>query len=230
MSGASAQGDLKVCLVTGSYPPAHCGIGDYTQHLREALTPLCGRPWLVTTAGAEADDRMKTVPGWNCRGVRQATTEIATLAPALVHMQYPGKLYGHRPEPCLLPRFSRRRPWLTTLHEFRIAHPLRKAAVLSLAFSSTGLIFTCASERDHLTRRFPRLRRRSCVIPVGGAIPVAEPRDREAVRRRFDLNPADLVVCHFGLVQPNKGVEALLDAYTEKQKELFDKKGGKNGA
>ena len=212
MSEAGRRDELRTCLVTGSYPPAHCGIGDYARHLRDALTPLCGQPWLLTTAGAEADDRTKTVTGWNRRGVREATKELATLAPALVHMQYPGKLYGHRPEPCLLPRLSRRRPWLTTLHEYRIAHPLRKVAVLSLALSSTGLIFPCASERNYLTRRFPKLRRRSCVIPVGGAIPVVEPGDREAWRGRFGFGPAALVACHFGIVQSNKGVEALLDA------------------
>jgi hypothetical protein len=30
-------GKLKVLAVTGSYPPMHCGVGDYTQRLTQAL-------------------------------------------------------------------------------------------------------------------------------------------------------------------------------------------------
>ena len=205
----------SVCLVSASYPPAHCGIGDYTQRLRHSLAPLLGSPWLITTHGATADDRMTTVPAWDLGGVGQTLRTLADLSPDVVHMQYPGKPYGHRPDPCLLPLLHRMqqrgRPWLTTLHECRIAHPLRKAAVLALALPSDGLIFTCKSERDFVTRRLPLLRQRSCVIPVGGAIPVDSTLPREECRRRLGFDDSHLVACHFGIVQPNKGVEALLD-------------------
>lgn len=216
---ASSPGELTVCFVSASYPPASCGIGDYTWHLRRGVERVWGRPWLLTTAGLRGDDRTRVIPDWTWRSLKPAVQRLTTLAPRLVHMQYPGKLYGHRPDPCLLPYLFRLRrprvPWLVTLHEFHVSHPLRKAAVLALVVPATGVIFTSPVEHRYLTAMVPGLVDRSCVIPIGSNIPVVSCPDPEEVRRRWGFGSNALVACHFGIVQPNKGMDVLLAAMAE---------------
>jgi glycosyltransferase involved in cell wall biosynthesis len=210
-------------MVTGAYPPLRppkggttsclpCGIGDYTQRLCDAL-----REQNVDVGVWTRDD-------WTWNDVKRLATDIAATQPDLVHMQYPGKGYGHRLAPTFFPHIWRRQgngaPLVVTLHEFRIAHPLRKFAALHLIRPADALIVPAWCERQSLTRFWKKAP--IAVIPPGSNIPVQPmtPERRREIRASWNVKGDDVLFCHFGFIQRNKGFPRLLNALAEAQKQL----------
>jgi glycosyltransferase involved in cell wall biosynthesis len=159
---------------------------EYVLRLAAALQELGVR---VTLARGERNGRLSA-----CAVAVQARA----LRPDIVHVQYPMARYGSSLMPHRVAQLPRCRT-VVTLHEFSQAHLLRRIA--GLAFSrADALVFTNAFERAAFGRWYPWSRGRSHVIPIGSNIPwlIAQgPRDRNEV-------------CYFGLIRPDKGLEAFL--------------------
>ena len=179
-------------MVTGSYPPEVCGVGDYTSCLAEALR----------TAGVDVD--VLTGQDWNAGKVSQLVQRVKSYRADIVHLQYPTVGFGHSLGPHLL---STMLPVVTTIHELTQAHLLRKLSLYWFSLRSRKIIFTTEAERDFAIRWCPWIAGKDALIAVGSNIPVA---DRTGER--------DNVIGHFGLIRPMKGLEqviemaALLDA------------------
>ena len=154
----------------------------------------------------------------------------------LVHIQYPMEGWGNSTMPGLLPGFLRRIPpyrrakLVTTFHEWRSMHPLRKVSVVPLALSSDGVLFASNHER-HAFQKSPYYKLRlvkppTRVIPVGVNLTVPElhPEDVLAVRNELLYRggvEVDVLLGYFGFVyaskQPGKmlrTLKALLDRGT----------------
>lgn len=194
-------------MVTGAYPPVPCGIGDYTQRLCDALREQ------------NVDVTVWTRDHWTWNNVKRLAADIAATQPDLVHVQYPGRGYGHRIAPTFFPPVWRRHggsaPLVVTLHEFRIAHPLRKLAALHLLRAANALIVPAWCERQSLMRFWNKSP--IAVIPPGSNVPVLPlpPERRQELRAAWNVKDDDLLLCHFGFVQRNKGFTRLLKAYEE---------------
>ncbi len=192
-----------VALVAGSWPPMRCGIGDYSHELARALRET-GRSVTVVASPR----------GWSCARMPSLAFRIARENPRLVHIQYPTIGYGRRLGPQLLLLLLRAAGLrtITTLHEFRATHPLRRAACLPFVYLSDFLIFTNVQEQDAVARLWPGpLRagfiRRSAVIPVGSNIPApngAEPAPNGGA-----------YAAYFGLFYPGKNVELAVEAFAK---------------
>ncbi len=186
---------MKIALVTGSYPPDTCGVGDYTSRLAHALEYL----------GAEI--RLIRHESWHLRHVSRILTSIRAQNPDLVHIQYPTAGFRMHLTPQML---SLAMPCVVTIHEFSEAHVLRQLSLYPYFLRSRHVIFTTPFERDFALRRAPWISRRSSVIPVGSAIMIG---------RRDQRDPLEIV--YFGLYRPKKGIEEVLDlALLVKQRNL----------
>ncbi|MBI2783128.1 MAG: glycosyltransferase [Gammaproteobacteria bacterium] len=163
-----------------------CGVLDYALRLAAALQESGVR---VTIAHGERKGRLS---------VRAVAAQARALRPDIVHVQYPMARYGSSLMPHWLAQLPRCRT-VVTLHEFSRAHLLRRIA--GLAFSrADALVFTNAFERAAFGHWYPWSRGRGHVIPIGSNIPwlsAREARDRDEV-------------CYFGLIRPEKGLEAFL--------------------
>ncbi|MCS6862942.1 MAG: glycosyltransferase family 4 protein [Abditibacteriales bacterium] len=209
---------MKVAMVTGAYPPVPCGIGDYTQRLCNALREqnVDVTVWTLNAARRGAE--------WTWGAVKRIAAEIAAAQPDLVHMQYPGKGYGHRLAPTFLPHVWRRKgngaPLVVTLHEFRIAHPLRKCAALNLIRAADALIVPAWCEQQSLMRFWKKSP--IAVIPPSANIPVqpVTPERRRERRTAWNVKDDDVLLCHFGFVQRNKGFTRLLNAFEEAHRKV----------
>ncbi len=203
---------MKIAMVTGAYPPVPCGIGDYTQRLCDALREQNVK---VTVWTRDA---------WTWNNVRRLAEDLAATQPDLVHMQYPGKGYGHRLAPTFFPQVWRHKgigaPLVVTLHEFRIAHPLRKLAALNLIRAADALIVPAWCERQRLTRFWKKSP--IVVIPPGSHVPVLPlpPERRQELRAAWNVKDDDVLFCHFGFVQRNKGFTRLLNAFEEAHEKI----------
>lgn len=180
---------MHVAFVS-SVPPAACGVADYTAHLVEALA----RKGILTSV----------IQGehWGLWSLGELWRRVNDVRPDILHIQYPTVAYGSGLGPlALIWRAARTVPVAVTVHEFSQAHPLRRIAVMGLASGAHHVVFTNPFERGALTKWLPQVWSRSSVVPIGSNIPFTEPTPGRNV---FE-------VAYFGLIRPNKGLEAFLD-------------------
>jgi len=212
---------MKVLLITGSFPPMRCGVGDYTGHLAEALAAHGGVEVGVLTSRAaqtNGDSRNRIFPvvgEWGPREFPKIMAVLRRWKPDGVHIQYPTQGYAGRRVASLLPGLCHlagfrvvqtwheydltRRPWLWFLAQFPV---------------SGGVVVV----RPHFLEKMAPLLRRTLrnkawsFIPNASSIPAVTltATDREAVRTKYGRAPSELIV-YFGFMYPKKGVERLFE-------------------
>jgi glycosyltransferase involved in cell wall biosynthesis len=214
MSGESI---LRVALLTGSYPPEPCGVGDYTGHLLRHLTARAGlsmEAWVGTSWPGEATPQVRPVldPSWRTtlRNLRHALREFQ---PHIVHVQYPTQGYGRRFLPWILPLLLRLRGTriIATWHEY-FAEWLPRALPSALAASAVIVVRPGYQERLRITTRLALGRSRIHLVPNASAIPrvVHDQQSREELRARAGCGSRRLIA-YFGFAYPAKGVHQLFD-------------------
>ncbi|MBC8102953.1 MAG: glycosyltransferase family 4 protein [Cytophagales bacterium] len=199
-----------VVLLTGSFPPRLCGVGDYTFHLARHLTAQ-GVPVAVWTRRGETEPRPGVFPviaGWDGAGVRDLVRRLRVARPAVVHLQYERGLFeGSTVVTTLLPELLRGIgvPLVTTFHSLdgpRSWGRAHRVALLPLLIQSDSIV-VCSSRQEKGLCRIPGIGRKVRRIAVGTGI---EPVVGE--RQRKSDGPIRLV--YFGFVWRRRGIETLL--------------------
>jgi len=178
---------MRIVMVTGSYPPKACGVGDYTNSLVGALS----------SSGCDVD--VLTERSFKLFNAGNLAKEIAAKKPDIVHIQYPTSGYGSDLGPQMLSVLVR--GCVITLHEVSQVNLLRRLSLYPFSMRSSRLIFTNIYEQDCAEKYAPWLAQRTSVIPIGSAIQFSSsehPRDSKEI-------------VHFGLIRPNKGIEEVLN-------------------
>lgn len=234
---------LDILFVTGEYPPAIGGVGDYTQQLGRALCAREHQVSVLTTSVASAEPRadeprvLRLDAGWGWRGAMSAARTVARLAPTIVHIQYQTGAYGMHPAINLLPwrlRRLRSRPAIVvTAHDLRLPYLLPKADRLRtwittrLFADADALVVTNTADADalqagaspsrELYRPARTLHTPITRIPIGSNIAPDPPPcyDRAAWRQRLDVGDDEVLVAYFGLLSRTKGVLPLLAALAQ---------------
>lgn len=178
---------MKVAMLTGSYPPIACGIGDYTSKLASALT----------AEGIEVDIYSAKID-WSLLKTKQLARRISATKPDIVHIQYPGTGYGHKLGPQALSLLLK--PCVVTLHEISQVHLLRRVSLYPFAFGAERMIFTSDFEMNYSVKFAPWLANRSLVIPIGSFISTPS----ESGKKDLDE------IVSFGLIRANKGIEQVI--------------------
>lgn len=177
-----------VLLVSGSWPPQACGVGDYSQVLSEQLASA---GIAVKRFGSDRFSQLYAP---------SIIEEIERTDCDVIHIQYPTAGYGRSLTPSAIARRIRGRPVVVTLHEYAVFKPYRRAWFSSFARHCAARIFTTGEERALFEQRFPRRRGIDTIIEIGSNVPVSPSRPRRPNR-----------VCYFGLIAPNKGLEAFVE-------------------
>jgi glycosyltransferase involved in cell wall biosynthesis len=175
-------------MISGN-PGITCGIADYTESLVTALSSVSVRSYVPKRSL------------WGLSRSGSLLKEVLKQRADLVHIQYPAAAYGKGLAPQALALFSQlaRTPVVVTIHEFSQVHPLRRLASTSFALAD-GMIFTNHFEREAFSARVPWFRGQTSIIPVGSSVPFSNTGDHHGFE-----------VMYFGLIRPNKGIEAFLD-------------------
>jgi glycosyltransferase involved in cell wall biosynthesis len=213
---------MKVALVTGSYPPQPCGVGDYSERLVQELHRVGVVIEVVTTASPERPETpfiKYQLDDWRLANWRRAVRWMSSQAYDVVHVQYPARFYGYRPGLALLTSVLKSglpgTPIVVTFHEFRISHILRKLTVAAIASRVDAVIVTAESERKAYARWMPWVSRRTHVVPLATTIPVqtVSPEERKLIRKSLGVEEQDVVIGYFGFLHPNKGTEEILRSF-----------------
>lgn len=205
---------MNICLITGSFPPTRCGVGDYTARLASALAKEKHHVVVITSAGQTTADFMSmtvkpVMKHWGLAGIRPLLTMVQQIRPDVVHLQYPSSGYGKALGinmlfwllKITLPRVQR----VLTLHEYEV-FSWKGRLRLWLSLKNAHRVI-CTNDRDAglLKKRMPHLKLR--VIPIGSNVgEKSGPQEPEpSVGRTIEL-------LHFGTVMPNKGWPMMIAA------------------
>jgi glycosyltransferase involved in cell wall biosynthesis len=212
---------MRVLLVTGSFPPMKCGVGDYTASLAEALGELPGTQVAVLTTEVDGVaqargkvELLQLVPSWKWSALRPLLGAIRDWRPDIVHIQYPTQGYGDDWLPWFLPVFLRlmRITQVHTWHEFLPMGSHRHSALIALCCDGVIVVRPRYKESMPSFYRWLVRNRPFEFIPNASALPVATLTDgeRTIVRQRFATGDVKLVA-FFGFIYPHKGVGDLFD-------------------
>ncbi len=201
---------MKIAFVTGSYPPMRCGVGDYTYRLIQTLTELGHTIDVFTRVEANEikNANLQVFPvvrRWTLRCAFSLYCFIRRVAPDIVHIQYPTAGYYFNLGPHVLAFLFRisGMPVITTIHEFRYNHFLRRCSIIVFLLMSSKVIFTTSEEKNYVAKRFPFCKRKFIVINLGSNIQKIED------KVKANLN----IISYFGLFHHTKSIEKIIDAF-----------------
>ena len=150
-----------VLLVSGSWPPQPCGVGDYTERLaRELERHGIG----VIRFGNDGFARPFSPA---------IVSEIGRAPCDIVHIQYPTAGYRRSFTPSALAFGLRGKPVVVTLHEYASFRWYRRAWFAPFAQRCAARIFTTGEERALFESRFPARKGLDLTVEIGSNIPAA---------------------------------------------------------
>lgn len=211
---------MRILLISGSFPPMKCGVGDYTALLAKALARHKGAAVAILTDFAASvtvpNQEFEVFPiarGWKISDAARIISTVRLWHPDVVHIQYPGQAYGRRILPWLLPTLFQLMnvPVVQTWHEY---YPRGSRRNLPNAILPGGLVVVRPNYTAIMPSWYRWLIRRKCLryIPNASTIPSVRLTDteRSSIHARYAPTPGYLVA-FFGFVYPSKGVEFLFE-------------------
>jgi glycosyltransferase involved in cell wall biosynthesis len=212
---------VKILLVTGSFPPGRCGVGDYSFNLAKSLSEYpeiqVGILTSVSCSSGIPPNGVEVFPiinGWRLREGLKIVNLITRWQPDIVHIQYPTQGYGDGFLPWLLPiiAFVMRKKVVQTWHENYSRSNIPK--VILKAVVPGGLVVVRPDYKDNLHRLLGWMLRNKtfALIRNASAIPRRDFKEKEKVeiKNKYLRNQSRLIV-FFGFVYPHKGVDLLFE-------------------
>lgn len=217
-------GRIRVLLVTGSYPPMRCGVGDYTQRLAEALAGLSNVRVSVLTSheagAANSHDPVAIYPtmrGWRLPEFVRVLRVIRKERPDIFHVQYPTRGYGRGLLPTFLPLLG----WLgrsrvvQTWHELHSGRgPRAIVGFLTKGLVPGGLIVVRPNYAPQVPTewRWVLKRKRFRTILNASAIPRVrlDPDERNQIRQ-VRSRDGSMMIVYFGFMHERKDTHLLFE-------------------
>jgi glycosyltransferase involved in cell wall biosynthesis len=208
-------------LISGSFPPMKCGVGDYTAKLAQALAQNADTSVavLADVTASETDvtsPRLQLFPiahGWTFSDLPAILRTARQWRPEIIHIQYPGQGYKSN-MPYLMPTFFMLLgiPSVQTWHNYY--ERVRRWHYLPNALLPGGLVVVRPEYKARMPHWFRRLiaHKHFRFIPNASALPRVElsAAERAAIRARFGSSDRRLIV-YVGFVFRPKGVELLFE-------------------
>jgi len=215
------SGSPRVLLVTGSFPPMKCGVGDYTERLAAALANEGAAVGVLTDAAAaaygsaqaEGVEVLPLVRGWRFAGARRLLDSISAWRPDVVHFQFPTQGYGRKWLPWILPLLVARRRMriVQTWHEYQNYFMPR---YIPNALLGGGLVVVRPRYKETMFGWFRRLiaHKQFAFIPNASSLPVVAlgEGERDTIRARYGADGRRLIL-YFGFAYPAKGIDLLFE-------------------
>ncbi len=222
---------MKICFLTGEYPPMQGGVADHTAHLARYLVELGLDVDVLTSYKAVSNlqspfSNLRIHPvitgwGWGCW--RQIGGWLHEHRPDVLHIQYQAAAFDLGGWVNWLPWWlgrRRHRPQVVvTFHDLRIPYLFPKAgrlrwrSILALARYSDAVITTNVEDRETLIAHAIASDRLS-LIPLGSNVEMQLPTgyDRKLWRARVGVGGEGLLLAYFGFLNESKGGEDLVRA------------------
>ena len=212
---------MRVLLITSSYPPMRCGVGDYSHNLVEALAvdPEIHVGVLTSVSAGEMGKtgRVEVYPvikRWRLDEARKVVKTIRHWSPDIVHVQYPtqGDVKGLLPWLLPMISFFMGKKVVQTWHEGYGRRDAPKLFLKSIVPSRLVFVRLQYKGNLHPLLRWALWKKKSVFIPNASSvcrIDMSE-REKEVLKRQY-LKKQKRLVVFFGFMLPHKGVELLFE-------------------
>ncbi len=185
---------MKIAMISGSWPPDVCGVGDGAELLSQHLENI------GVSVSKISDSK------WNWQNRKNIEIKIRNSNPDIIHIQYPSYGYGSSRIPAWLLYACRDIPIVITLHEYtaQVGKPLLKVIPRGmpyyLPFSfSDHIFFSNDYDKEKLSKIFPWVAKKSSVLSIASNI-----------KAGTASNKSNSIV-YFGQICPKKGLESFID-------------------
>jgi len=210
---------LKVMLISGSYPPARCGVGDYTGFVSRELakqgviTSVLTSSYLGTKPQSGGLNVIPEIDSWKTANLKKVIGIIKKNDPDIIHLQYPNLEYRKNLLTNLLPaalkltgsRVKIAQTFHEPLNELTLLGRLR--LLVNTAFAD-ALIFVEKENMDSLPwyMKLAAKGKECAHIPVASNIPrqKAAPAITARMRKKYGINHKKKIFMTFGFITPVK--------------------------
>jgi glycosyltransferase involved in cell wall biosynthesis len=214
---------MRILLITGSFPPDRCGVGDYVERLAGALAAVPGVEVGVLTGGAaspQLPDRpypvFHAMKRWSSKEARRLVEVVREFKPDVAHVQFPTLGY-HGKLPWYLPLMIPVRtgvPVVQTWHEYypEVPGPTWRDFAMLLAWRH--VIVVRPEFRQHMPWWYRLLSAHLKFHLIPTAPSLAQVRLDRAARNRLKTRWAGdrNLVLFFGFPYEHKGIDDLMQA------------------
>lgn len=212
---------MRVLLITGSYPPMRCGVGDYCCRLANSLAadPDVKVGVLTSDFNGMPDkihgiEIFKLINKWSLSEVLKVIRTINSWSPHVVHIQYPTQGYGSGFLPWVVPLISylMGKKIVQTWHEGASIFHVWKLFLKSVVPSGVVVVRPLYKDNLHPLLRWCLWGKRLVFIPNASAIPRVDlnEQDKSTLKTKY-LNQQKRLIVFFGFVYPHKGTELLFE-------------------
>jgi len=180
-----------VLIITGSYPPDICGVGDHTFNL---MGTCAAQSW-----------EMYYRKNWNIYTLFRHIRDIYSTGANFIIMQYGTRGYGWSIVPhllCIYYSWFTRKRFGVILHELSQLSLKAYIAELLILISANKIMFTTQYERNFAIKRIPFIKSRSTVIKILSNIKASE--------TICPIEKRNIDVAYFGQIMPLKGIEIFI--------------------
>lgn len=211
---------LKVLLISGSFPPLKCGVGEYSYHLVKTMA-TDARVKVGVLSSADYDeavtqslvnvDLIKNSWGWRLRDALSIFKSITNFAPDIVHLQYPTTEYKG-----LLARYL---PLLLKLRGIKVIQTWHEhyttcgtigwqniLAVDAFVYVRPDFVDLLPGWVKWWLRKTPRI-----YVPNASTIPIPTLDVLTATQIKHGFSASKSIVSFFGFANENKGIESIFD-------------------
>jgi len=211
---------MRVLLLSGSYPPMKCGVGDYTFQLCQALAETPGTSVGVVTHlmadvdGAPGVEIFPITRKWGIADLSAVIRVVRAWRGDVLHVQYPTQGYrGWLPWflPILLA--TQHTPVVQTWHEYFLTERAGVRTTL-IALPARDVVVVRPAYRERIAPRFRAIASRLKFhhIPNASAIPRVEmtASEKQGLRHTFAPN-GEVILVYFGFLLRHKGPDLLFE-------------------
>ena len=211
---------MKVLLITGSWPPMKCGVGDYSYNLVKKLLTNPETKIAVLTTFSQEIKKMEGVTFfpimkmWSLSETVKIFKTIKSWDPDIVHIQYPTHGYKNRFLQWILPliAFIKKKKIIQTWHEGCSRKDAFKLLLRSL-IPCTLIIL----QNDYRKVLNPMLNwafwgKKIKYIPIDSNISSInlDESQRDVIRSKF-LEKQKRLIVFFGLIEPKKRIKVIFE-------------------
>lgn len=213
----------KILVITGSYPPIRCGVGDYTNVLVHNLARYIERIDVLTSCDAKSENNgninvLPKIKKWSGVGLLKEVHSIVSRNNYdAVNIQYPTSKYSRSIANYLLPMLLRLfgKKIIFTMHEYSDSGFLYKICRIPAILFSNTIIVVDDNTYEELCNQYSFLKKKIVKLHIGSNIPISPDDTDEYMNIRNQVlkkTNAKKIISYFGFVTGNKKLEVVLES------------------
>jgi glycosyltransferase involved in cell wall biosynthesis len=208
---------MNILVITGTYPPDKCGVGDFTSKLYNSLLEVNENNDIYLLSSNKLiknGNPLDLKPlRWNFFDIRRTLEIIASINPSIIDFQFPTLSYRKSVAILFLITRLKLRGFriVITLHEYSYSSKLAQFRTNFLLRSAYRLVVVDELYKTDLVRSKRANAEDVLYIPVGSSIGRSQLSDEgiQLLRKKY-IGSSGLLIAYFGFIIPAKGVETLI--------------------